>query len=170
MNKYPTNYNSPLSFALLQTFLYLMDGEELDHEIYEEITGFKKQSYKIIMEHIQNAINDFKMNVYLQRRENKVENRYTVYKTYSYKFLFDDDDFEYTPKEDMTENERKLYLPLFTYLKLRNKFKVSQQTLSIYFPDINSYIFLALISKLKETIGEDLYKDHLQSYVIDKIE
>lgn len=169
MKKYQTNYNSPTSFALLQVFLYLMDGEELTYEIFEELTGLKIRTYYLILNHVDKAINDFKMNVYLQRREISMENNKTAYKAYYYKLLFDDD-FEYTPIENMTDEERKLYLPLFTYLKLRNKVKVSQQTLSVYFPDITSKTFLSLISKLRETIGEELYKDHIQSYIIENID
>jgi len=61
------------------------------------------------------------------------------------------------------------YLPVVTYLKLKKRQYVSYDRFTKYVTIITPKVFMNLIAGLKNVIGEELYKNELQSYVIEEI-
>ena len=61
-----------------------------------------------------------------------------------------------------------LYLPIITYILLKNKHYVAYDTLANFFPRFTNKTFHYLIEGLKNIIGEELYKDEFQCYVAEE--
>ena len=73
--------------------------------------------------------------------------------------------------DDKLEDEKKVrYSAVIVYLMLKKKQYVKCSNLSNYFPKFDKHTFSVLISKMKDVIGEELYKDEIQSYVIEDID
>ena len=76
----------------------------------------------------------------------------------------------YRIPEDLDEEKRIIYLPIVTYLKLKNRQYVLCDRLTKYISTITPKVFMNLIAGLKNVIGEELYKNEIQTYVIEEIE
>ena len=162
-------FNKPITFALLQTYLALMAGDSLTLDYFTELTTFKEGTYREVMNLIKDMINDLKLKTNLLRLETKMSNNKTEYVTYRYEFT-STDSYDFEIPEDLSEEKRITYLPVVTYLKLKKKHYVSWDRLTKYIPTITPKVFMNLIIGLKNVIGEELYKNVLQSYVIEEIE
>lgn len=68
------------------------------------------------------------------------------------------------------KKKRIIYLPVIVYLKLKKDQYVSTSMLSKYFPIFTRDTMSNLIKGLKNVIGEGLYKDEIQSYIIEEVE
>ena len=87
------------------------------------------------------------------------------------KYLFSTtDSWSFKLPEDLDEEKRITYLPVITYLKLKKDQYVSTSMLSEYFPNFTRDTMSNLIKGLKNVIGEELYKDEIQSYIIEEVE
>lgn len=161
-------YNRPLSFALLQVYLALMAGDEIDSEYFTELTGFEKYSYKRVIKLFEAMCNDLHLKTSLVRLETDHSTNKTEYVTYRFT-LSSVIDYSFRLPEDLDEEKRIIYLPVITYLKLRKRQYISTAILSAYFPNFTRDIMSKLIKGLKNVIGEELYKDELQSFVIEEI-
>lgn len=160
-------YNKPITFALLQTYMALMDGEEINYEYFNELTGFSLTSYKTVIQMLKEMIEDLHLRTNLVRLETTVETPKTKYQVYRYT-LSSIIDYSFQLPEDLEEEKRINYLPTIVYLKLKKKQYVSTATLSTYIPNFTRKTLFVLLNKLKEMIDADIYKDELQSYVLDE--
>ena len=162
-------YNKPISFALLQTFLALNEGDEIDYEYFNEMTGFKEVTYKRVINLIDELTQDLHLKTGLVKTEEKVVTNKIEYLKAKYSFSTTDS-WSFKLPEDLDEEKRITYLPVITYLKLKKDQYVSTSMLSEYFPNFTRDTMSNLIKGLKNVIGEELYKDEIQSYIIEEVE
>ncbi len=162
-------YNKPISFALLQTFLALNEGDEIDYEYFNEMTGFKEVTYKRVINLIDELTQDLHLKTGLVKTKEKVVTNKTEYLKAKYSFSTTDS-WSFQLPENLDEEKRITYLPVITYLKLKKDQYVSTSMLSEYFPNFTRDTMSNLIKGLKNVIGEELYKDEIQSYVIEEVE
>ena len=111
-------------------------------------------------------INDLHLKCSLERLEETITTSSTKYEISRYK-LVSRLNYKFILPEDLEENKRILYFPTIVYLKLKNRQYVSFKDLQLYFPNFNKDISSKFFKKMKELFGEDIYKDELQSYVLD---
>ena len=95
--------------------------------------------------------------------------RERLYREYKYK-LIARTDFDFTLNPNLSDDLKKLYLPTILYLKLKNRQKVNLKNLQEYFPNYTKQMHSKTLKYMRNTIGEDLYKDEYKSYVIEEIE
>ena len=79
-------YNKPISFALLQTFLALNEGDEIDYEYFNEMTGFKEVTYKRVINLIDELTQDLHLKTGLVKTKEKVVTNKTEYLKAKYSF------------------------------------------------------------------------------------
>lgn len=161
-------YNTKSCFALLQLYLALMDGEEIDFEYFSELTGLSKSEFNKKMNDINQMTSDLHLSCLLHRVEIDVSTNETEYKKYKYYFSSRSDySFDITGLDDELLIR---YSAVIVYLKLKKRQYVTSSNLSKLFPNFTRNVFMDLINKLQDVIGEDLYKDEFQSYVIEDFE
>ena len=162
-------YNTPTIIALLQTYIALMEGDEFTYEYFNEVTGLGNNLYVETMKNIDNMIYDLKLKPKLKRIETDVSTNKTAYITYSYKFILKEN-YRFTLNYELDDNTKILYSAVIVYLMLKGHQHVGVTSLSKYFPKFTKDVFSDLLSKMRNVIGEELFKDELQSYVIEEID
>ena len=167
--KYQTKYNNSTSYILLQTFMAMMDGYELDKESFYELTGSSVNVYRVIIKHLKEMIEELHLSCKLHQRKTTISTSKTEYKKISYK-LINAIDYKYRIDDDISEYNLKMFMPCIAYIKLKGNQYITYNNFSVYFPNYDRHTFSNMISKLKEVIGEELYKDNYQSYVVEEIE
>jgi len=168
---FQARYNTETSYSILAVFIGLMEGDELTFDYYHDITGLSKSSYKEFLHLFREMLLDLKLNRSLQMRKAKAENNKTVYFECYYSLSpRRKDDYRFELPYDIEDNKKILYLPIITYLLLKNKHYVAYDTLANFFPRFTNKTFHYLIEGLKNTIGEELYKDEFQCYVAEEID
>ena len=81
-------YNTKTSFALLQVYIAMMEGDELTFESFNEMTGLSDSVYNHeIIKYLLEMIIDLQLSCSLQRFEMEQSNNKTVYKTYFYELI-----------------------------------------------------------------------------------
>ncbi|MBQ6783959.1 MAG: hypothetical protein IJP63_08160 [Acholeplasmatales bacterium] len=162
-------YNTETSYSLLKVFIGLMEGDELTYDYYHEVTGLSKTLYKEFLHNFKEMLLDLKLGRSLQMRKTKAENEKTVYYDCYYSLSPRKvDDYRFELPYDVDDNKKILYLPIITYLLLKNKHYVAYDTLANFFPRFTNKTFHYLIEGLKNIIGEELYKDEFQCYVAEE--
>lgn len=162
-------YNNPTSYALLQIFKAMMDGEQIDYERFYELTGYSRPVYLKTIKLLDEMINDLHLTCQLQRFETDITIPRTRYKTYYYK-LISRMDCSFQLNEEISEDKRITYFPTIVYLKLKNRQYVALDNLVKYFKSLDRVHMSKMLSNMQKVIGEDLYKDKYKSYVIEEIE
>ena len=162
-------YNRPITFALLQVYLALMEGDSITSDYFTEITSFKDRTYRKIMILVDDMINDLRLKTNLQRLENDESNSKTEYVTYRYE-LTSTDSYDFEIPDDLSEEKRILYLPVVTYLKLRKRYYVSYEKMTKYLPNLTHRAYMSLMEGFKNVIGEEFYKNDIKSYIIEEID
>ena len=162
-------YNRPISFAVLQVFLALMSGDDITFDDFEELTNFKNTTYREVMKIINEMFEDLHIVPKLMVLKTVVSTNKTEYFTYRYS-LSSHDDYRYDFPNDIEEEKLITYLPVLAYLRLRAKKYVSWDILSKYYPNFTRHTFSDFLVGFKNVIGEELYKNDIQSYIIEDID
>lgn len=166
--KYQGTYNSPTSFALLQSYLEMMDGNAIDYDYFLELTGFTKRVYIDITTLFKNLVDDLHLTCHIQRLEEDIITSKTKYHNYRY-ILTSRIDYSFILDDDLPFEKKKMYLPTIIFLKLKNKQFVTLNELKKYFPEYEKRQFMITLTKLREILG-DIYKDEYKSYVLESEE
>lgn len=144
----------------------MMEGEEINLEYFKELTNLERVSFYEVLKQLDEMINDLHLKCSLERLEETITTSSTKYEISRYK-LVSRLNYKFILPEDLEENKRILYFPTIVYLKLKNRQYVSFKDLQLYFPNFNKDISSKFFKKMKQLFGEDIYKDELQSYVLD---
>ncbi len=164
---YQTKYNTQASKNLLQVFIYMLDKQQITYDEYYELTGQNNFSYTKVMQNLKQMIETLNMQMLLSvgtlpKQENQFEQKLYILNTLDEPYKI-----EY---ENKNPNELILYSLVITYCLLKQRKYVSLKTLSNILPNFNKQTFSTLISKLKEVISEEIYKNELQSYILEDVE
>ena len=162
-------YNRPISFAVLQVFLELMSGDDITFNDFEELTSFKNTTYREVMKIIDEMFEDLHIVPKLMVLKTTVSTNKTEYFTYRYS-LSSHDDYRYDFPNDIEEEKLITYLPVLAYLRLRSKNYVSWDILSKYYPNFTRHTLSDFLVGFKNVIGEELYKNDIQSYIIKDVD
>lgn len=166
--KYQTRYNTELTKGLLQVLLYLIDNHQITYEEFTELSSLSKPYFFKIMEMLEEMLEDLDLkatlskDVIIIKDDNLIE-----HEAYIYYFRQIGKSY-YFNLEQVDEEKRISYSLVITYLMLKNRQYVTLGTLSKILPDFDKKKMFNLINSLKEIIGEELYKNEIQSYVIEE--
>ncbi len=160
-------YSTPTLLALLQVYTVMMDGEIMDFDYFQELVGLTRPIYLEVMKLLKEMIEDLHLSCSLQKIETNESNNKTEYIVNRYK-LISRIDFSFILNEDLDDMKKIQYSDVIVYLKLKNRQYVAYDSLANYFPNFTRRVFAQLIMKLQEVIGEDLFKDEYQSYIISE--
>ena len=163
--KSQVTYNSPTSFALLQIYLELMDGNAITYDFFEELTGFSKRVYIEVISLLKELVDDLHLTCHVQRLEEEIITNKTRYNQYRY-ILTSKIDYSFILDEDLPLEKKKLYLPTILFLKLKNKQFVTLPELKTFFPEYEKRHFQMTLTRLEDILGE-IYKDEYKSYVVE---
>lgn len=163
--KSQATYNSPKSFALLQIYLEMMEGNAITYDFFEELTGFSKRLYVDVISLLKELVDDLHLTCHVQRLEEDINTSKTKYKQYRY-ILTSRIDYSFILDDELSLDKKKLYLPTILFLKLKNKQFVTLNELKTYFQEYDKRQFQITLTKLKDIIG-DIYKDEYKSYVME---
>lgn len=161
-------YNTKTTIAYLQLYIALMEGDEIAYDVFYGITGLSTTIFEDVIKGIKEMVNDLRLACTFKRVKTRVITNKTAYYIYKYKFK-DILDYSFTLDDNLDDTKKKTYSAVILYLMLKNKQFVKCSNLSNYFPNFDKHTFNDLITKIKDVIGEELYKDELQSYVIEEI-
>ena len=162
-------YNTKTILAHLQLYIAFMEGDKLSVDDIKEITGLTKNIVDNIIKSIKEMVNDLRLACTFKRVKTRVITNKTAYYIYKYKFK-DILDYSFTLDDNLEDEKKVRYSAVIVYLMLKKKQYVKCSNLSNYFPKFDKHTFSVLLSKMKDVIGEELYKDEIQSYVIEDID
>ena len=161
-------YNTKRCFTLLELYLYLIDGEEIDYESFKDMYGLSKNEYLLMINTIDEMTSDLHLECRLQHNKEKIITKETEYFSFKYKFEpASDHEFD---ASNLTDEKKIKYSAVIVYLRLKNKQKVTYDNLSKFFPKFTRDIFSVMITKFKDIFGEEIYKNEIQSYILDETE
>lgn len=166
--KYQTRYNTELTKGLLQVLLYLIDNHQITYEEFTELSSLSKPYFFKIMEMLEEMLEDLDLkatlskDVIIIKDDNLIEHEAYIY------YFRQIGKCYYFNLEQVDEEKRISYSLVITYLMLKNRQYVTLGTLSNILPDFDKKKMFNLIYSLKEIIGEELYKNEIQSYVIEE--
>ena len=164
---YQNEYNTRTSQSLLQIFMYTIDKNQITYNEYYELTGLNRADFTRTMTQFKQMLNtlNIKMNISpgtLPGELNQFEpNLYVINHLNEPYYL------EY---ENVDPNELRKYSMVIVYCFLKLKKYVTLKSLSRIFPNFTKQRFSKLISKMKEVISEDVFKNELKSYIIEDVD
>ena len=161
--KYPTNYSTGRQLALLQTYLAMMDGEIMDFDYFNELTGYQIDLYTDTMLSLKAMIHDLHLKCSLQKITEIVETKETKYKIYKYKLL-SRFDYSFKLNDELSKEKKLLYSSVIVYLQLKKEHYVAYEFLANYFPKFTNKIFIHLLDGIKNVIADEVIKNDIKSY------
>ena len=167
--RYPTSYSTKQQLALLQIYLAMMDGEIIDFEYFNELTGYGESYYKLTMSAIKSMIYDLHLKCDFQKITQTVETNKTTYKVNSY-MLLSRFDYSFKLNKEIPDEKKMLYSSVIVYLELKKEFYVSYDILSNYLPNFSQKTFIHVIEGIKEVIADEVLKNEIQSYELNIID
>ncbi len=167
--RYPTSYSTKQQLALLQIYLAMMDGEIIDFEYFNELTGYGESYYKLTMSAIKSMIYDLHLKCDFQKITQIVETNKTTYKVNSY-VLLSKFDYSFKLNKEIPDEKKMLYSSVIVYLELKKEFYVSYDILSNYLPNFSQKTFIHVIEGIKEVIADEVLKNEIQSYELNIID
>lgn len=167
--RYPTSYSTKQQLALLQVYLAMMDGEIIDFEYFNELTGYGESYYKLTMSAIKSMIYDLHLKCDFQKITQTVETNKTTYKVNSY-VLLSKFDYSFKLNKEIPDEKKMLYSSVIVYLELKKEFYVSYDILSNYLPNFSQKTFIRVIKGIKEVIADEVLKNEIQSYELNIID
>lgn len=166
--KYRTKYNVEQNKAILQVYLYLMDNHQISSSEFLEITSLSRVSFYKIMNFITSMIDDLNLKATISKDNiKKYDSSLIEHEANIYYFRQAGMNY-YFNLEECEDEKRILYSLVIVYLMLKNRQYVSLGTLSKILPDFDKKKMSKLIATLREVIAEDVYKNEIQSYVIEE--
>ena len=135
----------------------------MNYELFNELTGYSKDYYKVVMSTLKQMIYDLHLKCDLQRISQEVITKETKYKTYSYKLL-SRFDYSFTLNKEIPDNKKIMYSSVIVYLHLKKGYYVSSDILSNYLPNLDNRIFINILEGLKSVIADEIIKNQIQSY------
>ena len=167
--RYPTSYSTKQQLALLQTYIAMMDGEIMNYEYFNELTGYGESYYKLTMTAIKSMIYDLHLKCDFQKIQQKVETNKNAYIVNSYKLL-SRFDYSFNLNKEISDEKKMLYSSVIVYLELKKEFYVSYDILSNYLPNFSQKTFIHVIEGIKEVIADEVLKNEIQSYELNIID
>ena len=164
---YQNEYNTKLSQSLLQIFMFAVDNPQITFEDYHEITGLDRVSFSRTMTQFKQMLESLNMKMNISSGTIPGELNQFEPKLYVINHLDEPYDLEY---ENVDSNELITYSLVIVYCFLKLKKYVTLKSLTRIFPDFTKQKFSKLLSKLKEVISEDVYKNELKSYILEDVE
>ena len=162
------NYNSTFNRKLLQLYILLTDEKEITYDSFNEYDKPEPASFSRLINEYQNMIIKLKLNCTLNREEvkNQIDEAYRSSYIYYQTSLFEDYNYNLSLLSDQEKNR---YIYVIIYLMLRNREYVSCKLIKDKLKiDVNIRTIQRIIRDIKNIVGFDIYKNELQSYVIDE--
>jgi len=166
--KYPTSYSTGRQLALLQTYIAMMDGELMDYEYFNELTGYQKDLYRDTIHALKEMIHDLHLKCSLQRIYEIVETKETKYKKYSYKLL-SRFDYSFKMNKELSDEKKILYSSVLIYLQLKKEHYVALEYQANYFPNFTSKTLMHVLEGIKEMVDDEIVKNEILSYEMNVI-
>ena len=167
MQTYLIDFNSEFNKKLLQLFILLNDEKEITYESFNDYVRTERPFFSKLIKEYHNMLIKLKLKYTLikEKIQDKDNESYYSYNAYYQTQVIEDYSFSIN---ELTDEEKIRYIYVIFYLMLRNEICVTpkkfKQFLNI---DINRTSFKRFIDNFKDLVGFDIYKNELQSYILD---
>lgn len=159
--------NSWFNQRLLQLFILLIDEREVTYDSFNEYTTLDRPMFSRLIKEFQNML--IKLNLAFKIIKEEIENSDNpgCFKSNIYYLTYLYEDYSFN-MNDLTKEERIKYLYVIVYLMLRNNQYISPKILKERIAiEISESSFKRFLDSFKMLVGFDIYKNELQSYVIE---
>ena len=159
--------NSWFNQRLLQLFILLIDEREVTYDSFNEYTTLDRPMFSRLIKEYQKML--IKLNLKYRMTKEEIGNPENpgFFKTNIYYLTYLCEDYSFN-MSDLTKEEKIKYLYVIVYLMLRNNQYISPKILKERIDiDISESSFKRFLDSFKMLVGFDIYKNKLQSYVIE---
>jgi len=164
---YQADTNSKFNKKLLQIYILLNDEKEITYESFNEYEELDSTMYYRLMQEYQEMLSNLKLKCSIVKERIKDVDYETRYPANIYYHVSIGEDYSFSI-EGLSEEKKKKYIYVIFYLMLKNNHYISRKVMSNYLNiDIPESTFKRLVDSVKEIVGFDIYKNELQSYIIE---
>jgi len=161
--------NSDFNKRLLMLFLLLDDEKEITYESFNEYEQIDPSNFSRLIKEYQMMIIKMNLKFSLVINDYSDSDNEGQYLKKIYYQISIGNDYSFS-LDNLDDNDKNRYIYVILFLMLKNHQYVSQQVfqqrLNI---DLDASSYKRMFKAFKELVGFDIYKNELQSYVIEVI-